>query len=287
MKKLFIAVAIYCATVVMLFSCGVIWTSPPFYKVKKRVQLEEPIMDMEAYGKMGAHRRPYVYSLKSESGGKVYILGLDHTKDPHNPQLDTLRQVWDQASPTLALVEGRLGFLFTWFQDPVKSYGENGLTAKLAKEKGIDLYTWEPTKEDQIEILMQIYSPEQLAMLYAFRPYFSKMRYGKPENPEKKLQEYLESRTDIDHLRGVFSSWTELDSLWRRDFPEIEWRDYSDQYGWPEGYLSEMANRSNLLRDEHMVQIILEAVKKGEIVFVTMGSSHAPRIEKALQRSIK
>ena len=33
--------------------------------------------------------------------------------------------------------------------------------------------------------------------------------------------------------------------------------------------------------------IYAKEVKKGEIVFVTMGSSHAPRIEKALQRSIK
>ncbi len=113
------------------------------------------------------------------------------------------------------------------------------------------------------------------------------MRHGISEFPEKKLQGYLESRTDYKHIRGVYQSWEELDSIWDKDFPEIEWRNYSDENGWPKGYLYDLWNSSNLSRDYHLVQIIFELVKKGETVFVTVGASHAPRIEKTLRATIK
>ena len=270
-----------------LFSCNVIWRSPGFYKVEQRVELQEPLMDMEAYEDIRkTHRRPYCYAIVSGTGGAVQIAGVEHISDPHHSQLDTIRSLWKEFHPTVALVEGRLGFLFSWFQDPVEQYGEGGLVAQLAKRDGAKLYTWEPTREDEIELLISEFPPERIAMFYAFRPYFSNMRHGKPENPEKKLQGYLESRTDYPHIKGIYHSWEELDSVWRRDFPDIEWRDYSDEYGWP-GYLHDVWNSSNLARDFHLVQTIVSLVNKGELVFVTMGVSHAPRIGKALRSAIK
>lgn len=151
----------------------------------------------------------------------------------------------------------------------------------------MDLFTWEPKREDEIDFLLDYFTAEQLAMFYSFRPYFSNMRFVKPNNPEEKLQEYLKSRTDYDHLRGIYKSWQELDSVWQKDFPEINWRDYSDEYGWPKGYFSQIANASNLARDYHMIQIINELVNNGETVFVTMGVSHAPWVENALKALIK
>ena len=268
-----------------LLYLDVIWKSPSHYKVKDPLVLQATIVDMNDYDPR--HRRPYIYSLASGSGGKLYILGIEHTKDPKDPQVDSILRIWEQARPTVALIEGRLGFLFTWFQDPVRQYGESGLVAQLAKEKDIPLYTWEPSKEDEIELLLQHFSAEQLALFYSFRPYFSNMRHGKPDRPEEQLQSYLESRTDYAHIRGIYSSWQELDSVWQIHFPQIEWRDYSDEYGWPEGFLSEIANQSNLVRDHHMVQSALELVHRGETVFINMGSSHAPRIEMALKRTME
>ncbi len=266
----------------------VIWKSPGFYQTENIRKMEVPIMDMEAYKEIiSQHRRPYCYTIKSKNGGKVYILGVEHTKDKTNAQFDTISRLWEEAKPTVALVEGRMGFLFSWTQDPIEHYGEGGLVSHLSRKDGVKLYTWEPRKEDEIKLLLQDFSAEQLAAFYSFRPYFGNMRHGKPSNPEEKLQGYLESRTDIEPLKGHFTSWQELDSYWQRHFPDINWRDYSDEKGWPSGFLSEIANASNLARDYHMVQAIADLVEKGETVFVTMGSSHAPRIEKSLHAIIE
>jgi hypothetical protein len=288
LKTVSINIALLFFTANLLFSCNVIWKSPSFYKVKENRELVAPIMDMNGYKEIWqTHRRPYCYSIHSPLKGKVYVLGVEHITDQSHPQFDTILTTWNKAKPTVALVEGRLGFLFKWFQNPIKKYGEGGLVSNLAKRDGIYLYTWEPSRDDEVAILMEQFPVEQIAMFYSFRPYFSNMRHGKPKHPEKKLQEYLKNRTDYDHIRGVFKSWEELDSAWQRDFPEIKWQDYSDEKGWPKGYLYEIWNASNLSRDFHLIQTILELVEKGETVFVTMGASHAPRIEKALKAMIK
>lgn len=272
----------------LLMAADVIWRSPPYYSVANRQALTVPVMNMTDYWEIiNSHRRPYIYKINSKSGGVVHIVGIEHTKDPQHPQIDSLRTVWKAAKPDVLLVEGRLGFYFSWFMDPIEHYGESGLAVHLAKRAGVELYTWEPTRQDEVEMLLPKYTPQQLAMFYSFRPYFSKMRFGKPADPEAKLQEYLDDRTDYPHIRGVFSSWQELDSLWQEMHPDIEWRNYSDGIGWPEGFLKDLANDSNLARDEHMIQIILELLEQGKTVLVTMGSSHAPRIEAALQTAIK
>lgn len=262
----------------------IIWLLAPFYDVKQYEELREPIMDMIAYEEIwGTHRRPYIFSVTASNEGGVWVMGVDHTKDPNDAQLDSIRYYWDTVQPTFALAEGRIGNLIRYLQDPVIECGEGGLLRQLADDSSVPIYSWEPRRDTEIAMLMRDFPVEQLAMFYTFRPYFSNMRFGKPSDPESALQDYLKSRTDYDYLRGVFESWSELDSMWQADYPGLSWRDYSDGSGWPRGYLHDIWNRSNVARDEHMVQIILEQVSAGEKVIVTMGSSHAPRIEKTLR----
>ena len=273
--------------VLLLIYFKVLWLLAPNYQVTEYVKLEVPVMNMKAYEEIWEeHRRPYIYTIKSKNNGEVYIVGIDHTKNPNDPQLDSIRHFWNKSNPDIALVEGKVGNLFTWLQDPVKELGEGGLVTHLANRDRVKLYSWEPPKEEEIEMLIKDFPAQEIAMFYTFRPYFSNMRYGKPDNPEKALQEYLDSRTDSPHLKGVFKSWQELDHKWRKDFPNIEWRDYPAGSGFPPGYLYDIWNRSNLARDEYMIQIILDLIQKGKVVFVTMGSSHAPRIEETLQAAI-
>lgn len=283
-KKVLIGLLGFMAIILLLFSCNVMWKSPANFKVKNYKELGVPIMDMTTYKEIvGKHRRPYIYSITSKSGGSVYVVGVDHRNNPSHSQFDSIRHVWNIAKPDIALVEGRLGFLFSWFQNPIKKFGEGGLTAKLAKKNSAKLYSWEPTRNDEIKILRKKYSAEELAMFYSLRPIIGR----KIKNMEKALDKTIGSRTDYDNLRGVFKSWKDLDKVWKKDFPNLDWRNYNNKGWWPKGYLSEIANESNLIRDNHMIQIIIESVKEGKTVFVTMGVSHAPRIEEVLRVEIQ
>jgi hypothetical protein len=288
MKKVIIIILSFITIVVLLMYFNVIWKSPSHYKVNKSTLLEEPIMDMKAYEDIWqTHRRPYIYSIESSKGGKVTIAGVEHTNDLNNSQFDTINKLWKEVNPSVAFVEGRMGFMFTWFMNPIEKYGESGLVSSLAKKDNISLYTWEPTRDDEIPILLKKHPADKIALFYSFRAYFSNIKGKEKINKEKELQSYLDDRTDYKHIRGIYTSWKELDSVWSNDYPNIKWRDYSTGIGWPKGYLHDIWNNSNLARDEHLIQSVIELVEKGENVFVTVGASHAPRIEKTLLKAIK
>ncbi len=281
-----LALVIAVAGFFILLFTGTIWRSPG-YLAASPADLPAPIISMRAYDTLADHQRPYLYHLK-DGRGEIHVMGIDHTRDPEDPQISLIAATWNSAKPDIAFVEGRLGFLFQGIQDPVREYGENGLTVSLAKDAGVPYFTWEPRREDEVAIVLKKFMPQQAAMFYALRPYLSNFRFGKPENPDAVMQELIDSRTDYDGIRGQISSVAQLDQIWKRDFGHLgDWRDMSDELGWPEGYLFDIFSLSNDIRDRHLCALLLQEARDGKKVFVTMGSSHAFRIEGALRSGMR
>ncbi|WP_353777833.1 hypothetical protein [Winogradskyella sp. 3972H.M.0a.05] len=287
-RRLFIGLLTFVVLIVALFYFNVIWRSPSYYTLEQDIALEVPIVDMKAYmdTDLKDHERPYIFEVESpNNNGKVVVLGVEHRSDKTHPQFEAIRQHWKDNNPTVALVEGRLGFYFSWFQDPIESYGESGLTASLAKKSNVPLYSWEPERHNEVSALAKKYDTKQLAAFYVLRPFFGHHPDSRKENAEDMLQSLIKDRTDYPEVAGAITSWEEIDEIWNSEFPDIDWRTYNTGYGWP-GSFHEIWNSSNLYRDEHMVKIILEQVGKGETVFITMGASHAPRVENTLKHQI-
>lgn len=289
LKKIFYVFIAFIIVVLSLFYFDILWKSPSYYKVEKHTKLEVPIMNMKEYDKIiSKHRRPYIYSIKAKNGAIVSIVGVDHKNNPKLSQFDSIRYQWMKLNPDIALVEGRLGPFFSWFQDPIEEYGESGLVSYLAKKENKELYTWEPSRQDEINLLIQKYTPKQLAMFYCLRPYFSFIRNNKNFNPEEKIDILINERTDYKYLKNTFSNYKDLDKEWKKYYPSIDWRYYNHKQNYmPEGIMYQIWNSSNLARDEHLIQIVLESLKKEKNIFVTVGVSHAPRIEKTLINAIK
>ncbi|MBO6522479.1 MAG: hypothetical protein JJ971_01515 [Balneolaceae bacterium] len=281
-KGIGLTLVAYVLSVLLLFHFNILWSSPPYYYPENYTDLEIPIMSMQDYDEIiNSHRRPYYFSVNSSSGA-AHIIGVNHTNNPSHPHLDSIITKWGFAQPSVALVESRLGFLFTWTQDPIKKYGERGLTAKLAKSDGIPLYTWEPDRENEINFLLEKYSGKDLALFYVLRPYFSYSITYRENNGDALFNRLIAERTDYSGLRNQLRSSQEVINTLEKDYPTFDWATHISSKGWPEGYLMDIWNDSNLFRDRHMIQLIIELVEQGETVFVTMGASHAPRIEKTL-----
>lgn len=261
--------------VMMLLAITYFWRSPAYY------------LDVEAYPaetKVGAkrdyrlgHPQPYIY----EADG-VLVYGSVHTKDPGDPQLDDIESRWKAFRPSVALVEGRLGFLAPGFMDPVKEYGEMGRVYALARADGVTTYSWEKPWEDVATTLAGRFPPDRVAVYFVLRPYFSNTRFGRPAAPEAFLEEYLH-RASIPALAGTIDDVSDVDQIWQRDFPGgPDWRDVSDEGPLP-GYLSDIGFASEDLRNQHLARIVHTLRTKGERVFVVCGSSHAVLIEPAVR----
>jgi hypothetical protein len=170
--------------------------------------------------------------------------------------------------------------------DPVEEYGEMGAVAARARAGRLPLYSWEPRREWEIGRMLDSFPPGRVALFYVLRPYFSNLRFGRPEDPEGFVEEYRRKRTRYPGLEGTLPSMAAIDSIWARDFAGLpDWRETSDAYGLP-GYLDELSARSNALRDEHLAAVIVDLVRRGERVFAAAGSSHAVKLDAALRAAL-
>jgi hypothetical protein len=265
------------AVVLTVLTFTFFWRSPSYYLDVEAYLGEAKVVPKRDY-RLG-HPQPYVY----EAGG-VLVYGSVHTNDPYDPLLRDIENRWHTFQPTVALVEGRLGFLIPGLMDPVTEYGEMGRVYALAKADGITTYTWELPWDSAATTLASQFPPERVALYFILRPYFSNLRFGRPASPESFLEEYLH-RASIPALAGTIDDVDDIDRIWRRDFPgERDWRDVSDE-GPLVGYLNDVGFASEDLRNQHLVRVVQTLRAKGERVFVVCGSSHAVLIEPVLAGS--
>ena len=92
--SLAVVVSLFVIFLVLLFT-GIIWRSPSRYNCSRSYSFVTPVMSMSAYGDLlKDHERPYIFSCK-KGKGSVTVLGIEHTVDPHDPQIDSIQKYWD------------------------------------------------------------------------------------------------------------------------------------------------------------------------------------------------
>lgn len=280
-KKVFRIIKWLLFTVIIL--CGIIyliaWKSPKYYSVS--VTATDSIIPFKNYGQIINHQRPFIIT----ASNKYCIFGAEHTRDPNYFEIALIEQEWEKSKPTIALVEGRLGFLIPGFMDPVKNLGEGGKVKALAQKDNVPLYNWDLSKEELATQLLTKFNAEQIALAQILNPYFGQLRYGKPDSPEKYIEQYYKRAKFVGQENNIANS-TDIDRLWKKYFPTgADWRDVSDEQGLP-GYLDEMAAFTNDLRNRQLVSAVKELTAKGERVFLSCGSSHAACVATAFTDTI-
>jgi hypothetical protein len=222
------------------------------------------------------HARPYIIHTK-----KVVVFGAEHTRDANDVQIKEIEGSWQQLQPTVALVEGRLGFLLPRLMDPVENLGEGGKVKELAHKKGIPVYNWDLSKDALAVQLQQHFKREQIALYQILNPYFSQLRFGKPASTETFLEPYFK-RAAYVNLQDSIQNVQDINRIWKKYFPQLDWRNVSDETTLP-GYLDSMMAITNDLRNAQLIAAIKELEMKGEKVFAICGSSHAVCIAPAFQ----
>ena len=255
----------------------VAWKSPKYYTLNKVIVSRDSITPFASYHLIAGHPRPYIIE-----GKNFVIMGAQHTRDPQHPEIATIESKWKSLNPTVALVEGRLGFLMPGVMDPVKELGEGGKVAELAKESGVPLYNWDLSKDVLAEQLKTKFNAEQIALYQILNPYFSKLRFGKPGSPEKAIEEYLH-RAQFVQQEDNIKTPADIDRIWKKYFPAgPDWRETSDETDLP-GYLADIMAYTNDLRNRQLVAVVKELTSKQERVFLISGSSHAACVAPAFQ----
>lgn len=279
MKKIIKAIGLLLGITAVLLGAvyWIAWKSPKYFTVRAVLPKLDSITPFAHYPIIANHPRPYVIE-----GKNFVIIGASHTRDPQDPQIKLIEEKWHALRPTIALVEGRLGFLLPGMMDPVKNLGEGGKVNELAKDAGVPVYNWDLSKEVLALQLQQVFPAEQVALAQVLNPYFGQLRFGKPASPESYIQGYL-SRAAFVKQEHNFKTTTDVDRVWKKYFPAgKDWRETSDETALP-GFLAEIMTYSNDLRNRQLVSAVRELTTRNEKVFLVCGSSHAACVAPAFR----
>lgn len=257
----------------------VAWKSPEAFPYLLDDRSDYPLLSWDDYREVARQYEAPIIRQYDLNSGAVQFVGTEHTSNPDHPQFATLEQSFEEFSPTVVLVEGRLGFLLPGLMDPLATFGEPGFTASLARQADIPHFTWELEKADEITALKQHFTQEQVALFIIMRPFLSNNFPGQDQSADERLLHYIRDRGDRPGIEGSITSIEEVDEIWQRDFQgETDWRELRFGTNLP-GYLGELFEHANNVRDYQMLNAVMRLTEDGERVLVVAGWSHVVRIE--------
>ncbi|MCI5046761.1 MAG: hypothetical protein MRY59_04600 [Aquisalinus sp.] len=274
----------------VLFAAGIVWAyfaawrSPDTFALYKEDQTYE-FMNWQVYEETASEiLPPYILQKEPLNNGAAFFFGAEHGRVPGDPQYRLIRKMWDEFAPSIALVEGRLGFLLPYLEDPTEKYGESGFVAKLARSQNIPYYSWELSKQDEISSLLKTHTKEQVALFIILRPYWGSVQTVRLPGADEIVTGLIEDRGARAGIEGTITSIADIDRIWARDFPDAaDWRDQSFGVELP-GYFGELFIQANDVRDTHMLNTVMSLTEKGERVYVSAGWSHIVRIQSVLEQ---
>jgi len=269
------------------------WWAPPEYTPgmvpRAAVAIDTSIHDprVSRLGKDDAYILHIETQRADSKSGALLFFGSLHTKDTAHPQMSALSRAWEEFHPTVALVEGRMGFFVGTATQGVGVFGEGAAVYARAEDAGIPIYTLEPPLAVEVEALGAIGDRTQVGLFRVLSGYMSARRGGPVS--DFKIGRLLSKRAAP--LTDALPTIAALDAEFARLVPEYDgWRDMPEEAMWPgrtDTWLNLMATRGNEVRDEHFVRVMLDLVERGERVLAIAGRSHTVVLEPVLWESMQ
>ena len=249
-------------------------------------------MSYAEYAKV-VHPRPYVLDIRQGTGHFIYF-GTGHTHDASDPQLRSLRRLWEELKPEVVLNEDGPRLPLGTLKDSVERDGEGGALAFWAKEDGIPNLSLDMTREQEVSELRKSFPAAELKTFYALRSFqeLSRRPEGARGNrtPEQIVSANL-FRAAANGLIGGPSSAAELDAIWPSLKMPHDWRKPESSWFDPGlsgagTVLNRIATASSEIRDQYMVDRIVEWVASGKRVLAVEGASHVVMQEQAIHKAL-
>jgi hypothetical protein len=238
---------------------------------------------------------PYILKLSSGKGRLLYF-GAKHTFDPKDPQIAQMEKVWLKLKPDVAFFEGadpENTPAAVKTREEIIRGGEPSFVLFLAARDHVPVKTLEPSRGDEITLLLRMYSPEEVKVFYVLRQVPEFKRGQHDETIEAYIRHVLGWLSLRLELKGLPRTIDELQASSSRLFPQLaDWRDVPDTWfdpavSPPPTYLNGISRQLSEFRDRHMVTLLTEQLAKGKRVFATVGASHVVMQERALRAAIR
>ncbi len=229
------------------------------------------------------HATPYVVDVRRD-GARLLLFGGWHSSDPALAMFEQIETAFAELAPELVLHEGTPPHPEPDREIAIRRHGEAGLVTHLAARTGIATASMDIPLAEEARLLHRELPPGEALVFLVVRQLASFNRKT--------------ARMDFDGYFGEFfdliAPALELAAI---DWPLIE-REHLRVVGRPlaprrvtghetnpmrDDLLTQrIAQRSNRLRDEHMLRRLLAALAQYRRVFAVVGVTHAVMLEPAL-----
>jgi len=277
-----IAAAVSAAILMAIAACSYSPGAPSMGATDRlnKIELAVPFRTWDEHGALYPPGTENFVLRIDEGERQLLYFGAKHSRDRKHPQRRRIEDAWAEFRPTVAFHEGRSrGYLVGPLYEHLVGLPEPAIVHRLARRDGVRLYSLEPPYEDEVAELVKQWSPEQVALFFTMRVYWSEAG-GRAD--ERLAADLLARRTDTPLLRKSLKTVADIDRVWNRDFSgHPDWRTLQSE---PQGtYLRAIGDDSRLVRGRHMVRVLVDQARRGERVFAVVGCSHVIRQEPTIR----
>ncbi len=230
------------------------------------------------------HTAPYLVSL-TRGQARLLLFGVRHSSDPGEAMFDQIERAFDALRPAFAMHEGTPPAVEPLREIAIRRHGEAGLVRHLAARTGIETASMDIPLAEEARTLRQSISQREALVFLVVRQLASFNRKTARMDFDAYFGEFFELIAPPLGLEGL-------------DWPLIE-REHAAVLGKPlvvrqvTGVETDptrdrlatqrIATYSNRLRDEYMLNRLIDAWTLHERVFATIGVTHAVMLEPALR----
>jgi hypothetical protein len=223
--------------------------------------------------------------------GELLYFGAFHTVDANNFQIKEIEKIWQKFNPTLVFSEGGIWPLADSSSAAVNLYGEPGLLRFMADRYSVPIRSFEPRRIREVYHLLKYFSGEQIKMFYILRQAVVYRGMGWDMKDLRFAEFLLENLLKLPQLCSYPWTMAQFEERFYQLFPEIgDWRYVPDHWfsaKFDNHWLNLMSKRVNDYRNQHMVRVLMNALKKGGRIFAVAGRSHVVMQEPVLRNLIQ
>ncbi|HWV74420.1 MAG TPA: hypothetical protein VN040_22025 [Pseudosphingobacterium sp.] len=235
------------------------------------------------------------YTLKFNNQNKeLLVVGFSHTYDINNPQLNILKELFQEFNPDVALNEG--GQITKKFKDEkeaVTANGEPGMLKYLSDLSNKELINGDTPDSVEYKIMLSKYSKDDLLLYYIMERLIGPYLYG--AHRDKSIEDlyemviqkwFINEGFPVDEDLRTFDGYKKLYhakigyDLELTINPDIELFDYVN----PDCKYCLIGRTSKILRDSVLLEKINTELKTHNKVMVVFGHGHILAIEPALKK---
>ena len=233
------------------------------------------------------HATPYVVNV-ARGGARLLLFGGRHSSDPADPMFDQIESAFSTLAPAFALHEGTPPYPETDREIAIRRHGEAGLVRHLAARAGVDTASMDIPLADEARLLRREIAPGAALVFLVLRQLASFNRKTARMDFDAYFGEFFDRIAPALELAAI--DWPLIETEHRRvlgrplSARRVTATETDPMYDdLPTQRISRVSNR---LRDEHMLDHLIDALAQHERVFATVGVTHAVMLEPALLAAV-